>query len=177
MNKYISRVLLLIALGLGNLNSQVLANENLARCLTNQETAKILASISDNQFSYYLLEVKPLQAESYTSVFKLDKSGQCYVAVEEQQIFSYPLSKFLDKEIAENLLFNKYQTLINDLGGKEAFINYLVEELDADTPHPFFFDEVEALERLGVNLKEIDPSLVIVGLEGIPAHPELNYQN
>ena len=176
MNKFITKVLLLTAFGVGSLTYDVSARENLSQCLSNRETVSIQSSTSDSQSKYYLVNVQS-ETDSYPNVFRIDTEGNCHIAVNRENLRLYPLTNFLGQEIAQNLLVNKYQKIMNELGGKEAFIDALIGELDAGTPHPFFDDQLDALKKLGVNLEEIDSFLVIVGSEGIPAHPELNYQN
>ena len=177
MYKFIAQVLSLAVFGVGGLILEVSAQNNFAGCLSSGETASIQSSTSENQVEYYLVNVQASQIESYPNVFKLNRDGSCQVAVDRQNIRSYPLTNFLGAEIAHALLVNKYQKIMNELGGKEAFVNALIDELDAGTPHPFFYDQVNALKSLGVNLEEIDSYLVIVGKEGMPAHPELNHQD
>ena len=180
MNKlFIGKVLLMTILGLGSLGLEASANEqNLAKCLKERETlSSIQSSTSEGQFDYYLVNIESSErAVSYPNVLRLDRAGNCSVAVNRENLRLYPLSNFLGETVAYNLLLNKYQSIMNELGGKEAFINALIDELDAGTPHPFFYDQVEALKSLGVDLEEIDSFLVIVGEEGIPAHPELNFE-
>lgn len=175
MNKLTVAILLTIVLGIGTFNKAISANENLAKCLTDRETATIQSSTSDAQFRYYLVNIQSSEAGSYPKVFRLDRGGNCNIAVNRENIRLYPLTNFLGETVALELLFQKYQTIMRDLGGKEAFIEALIKELDAGVPHPFFHDQVKALKLLGVDLEEIDSYLVIVGSEGIPAHPELNF--
>ncbi len=177
MKKLLTNLSLFMALSIGLINPEsIKANTNLAQCFKNQTRFNILAHAEMEQFDYYLIEIESTQTNINRNVVKIDTLGNCYTVIKEKEIDNYPLSNFLGERVAHNLLVSKYQTLIQNLGGKEAFMNALINELDAGVPHPFFYDEVKAMKQLGIDLEKEDSFLVIVGKEGISAHPELQFQ-
>ena len=176
MRRIIIGTSLLMALGIINLleNKPVEANPDLVNCLENNrlQSASTVSQVNTSQHDYYWIE--NYEGESVDSViFKIDSQGNCDRLVNSEQIAEYPLSNFLEPQLAQGLIESRYATIIQELGGKEAFVNGLVAELDADTPHVFFEDEVAVLKKLGIDLEQIDSSLFVVGEEGINAHPEL----
>ncbi len=181
MNKGISKAIaktsILIVLGMGLINSKYAqASTNLDKCFNNQAKINTLAHAQMREFDYYLVEIESTQIDRNRNVVKVGNSGDCYTVVKQKQIDDYPLSNFLEKEVAYNLLKSYYLTFISQLGGKQSFINALIGELDADSPHIFFKDDVEVLKQLGIDLEKIDSSLFIIGEEGIPGHPELQFK-
>ena len=177
MNKEIAKVSLFMALGIGLINPEYAqASPDLAECFNNQVNFDILAKAQMEQADYYLVDILSFQGEPDTNVIKIERKGNCYTVVEQEQLLLYPLTNFLGKEIAENLLSSKYLTLKEQLGGTEALAEALLDELEADSPSIFFEEDIEVLEKLGVHIKGKNSSIVIVGKEGIPGHPELHFK-
>lgn len=167
-------VSLLTAWGIGMLGIKpAKANPNLAECFENpQQDINIVAQVSTSQHTYYWLESFSGDRIN-TSIVKIDLNQECDRTLGSEQINEYPLSNFLEPKLAQALIESRYATIIQQLGGKSAFVEGLVAELDAGTPHVFFEDEVAVLKKLGIDLERIDSSLFVVGEEGINAHPEL----
>ena len=177
MNKEIVKISLFMVLGIGLIKPEYAkASNNLAQCFNHQVNFKTLAHYKMEQSDYYLVNILSAPTIVQRNVIKVDNNGNCFTVVEPEKIGLYPLSNFLGKEIAYNLLTSRYLTLINQSGGKEAFTEALLGELDADSPHNFFEDTVIVLKRLGIDLKEKVPNLIIVGEEGIPGHPALQFK-
>lgn len=175
MKQIIIGASLLMALGMSILeNKPVEANPYLVNCFENNKPQSIntVSQVNTSQHDYYWIE--NYEGESVNSlIVEIDGQGSCDRLVDSDQIGEYPLSNFLEPKLALGLIESRYTTIIQQLGGKKAFVEALVAELDADTPHVFFEDEVLVLKRLGVDLEQIDSSLFVVGEEGIDAHPEL----
>lgn len=175
MKQIIIGASLLMTLGMNILeNEPVEANPYLVNCFENDKPQSIstVSQVNTSQHDYYWIE--NYEGESVNSlIVEIDGQGNCDRLVETEQIARYPLSNFLDTRIAQGLIESRYVTIIQQLGGKSAFVESLVAELDADTPHVFFEDEVAVLKKLGIDLEQIDSSLFVVGEEGIDAHPEL----
>ncbi len=176
MKKLLTNLSLLIGLGIASINTEyVEASNNLARCFNNQVNFKTVAHYEAEKTDYYLVKIISSGTNSRTNVIKVDSNEHCSTVVGGEEIYFYPLSSFLGKEIAYNLLTSKYLTLIEQHGGKEAFTEALLGELDAASPNNFFEDTVIVLKRLGIDLKEKVPNLIIVGEEGIPGNPHLQF--
>ncbi len=179
MKKLISSLSGLMILGYGAIfPTSVKANSSLLRCfyhLNKPPAFEISGKAFGSDFDYYIIKFSG-QFDSYTNVIKIARNGSCQIAVEQQQISIYPLSNFLDPVIAHELLTSRYSALIEKSGGQQGFINALVDELDAASPHIFFEDEVKVLKELGIDLEKITSYLVVVGEEGIPGHPELQFK-
>lgn len=177
MNKLITKISLFLTMSMSVINVQYAqASPDLTRCFSERVQFNILANAQTEQSDYYLVDLIPAPSASYTNVIKIELSGTCSVVVDQEQMFFYPLSNFLGKELAYALLTSKYSRLIQQYGGTDALADALLDELEADAPHIFFIDTVEVLKELGIDLKALDPSLFIVGAEGIQAHPELNLE-
>ncbi|MGK7895954.1 MAG: hypothetical protein AB4372_20660 [Xenococcus sp. (in: cyanobacteria)] len=176
MKKLLTNLSLFVALGIGGINVEyVEASSGLSQCFNSQVKFNILAKAEMKQSDYYLVDIIYNPRKFETNVIKVDTSGKCSTVVDSKQIGFYPLSNFLGQEIAYNLLTSRYLTLIQELGGVEALTNAILGELDADAPKNFFEDTVIVLKRLGIDLKEEVPNLIIVGEEGIPGHPNLQF--
>ncbi len=177
MKNLLTNLSLLVALGIGAINvNDVEASSGLSQCFNPQVNFKILGKAEMQQADYYLVDIRSIPAEPNTNVIKVDREGNCSTVVEQEQMLWYPLSNFLGKEVAYNLLTSKFLTFIEQLGGTEALAEALVNELEAASPHVFFEEEVEVLQKIGIDLKRIIPSIYIVGEEGIPAHPALQFK-
>ncbi len=175
MKKLITSLSLFLALGYGTINiKNAEAYPAIEQCFDHQTKFSILAKTDQEQFDYYLVRIST-QLDSYTNVIRVEKNGNCQTVVEQQQIFMYPLSNFLGKEVAHNLLTSKYLTLIEQYGGVEPLKYALLGELEADAPDIFFEDTVIVLKELGIDLAKETPNLIIVGEEGISGHPELQF--
>ena len=173
----IANISLLMTLPIGLVNAEYAkASDNLAQCFNNQTKFKTLAHYEMKQSEYYLVDIFNGQINSTLNVIQINSDGNCSRVVEQEQLLFYPLSNFLSKEIAYNLLTSKYLTLIEQVGSVDSFKNGLLGELDADSPHVFFEEDVIVLKRLGIDLEEETPNLVIVGEEGIPGHPDLQFK-
>ena len=176
INQTISKISLFMALGTALINTQYAkANNSLARCFDNNTKYEMLAHYEAEKSDYYLVDITFASMEFQRNVIEIDKTGKCFKAVENNEMDYYPLSNFVTEKIAYNLLTSRYLSLMEKYGGKEAFKEELLAELDADAPHNFFKDEVKVLKELGIDLAKETPNLVIVGEEGIPGNPELQH--
>ncbi len=176
INNAIAKLALFMALGLGLVNPEYAkANNNLAQCFDNNVKYQALAHYEAEKSNYYLVDIIFPSTGFQRNVIEIDNTGNCSAVVENNEMDYYPLSNFVSQEIAYNLLTSRYLTLIKQYGGKEAFTEALLGELDADAPHNFFEDAVIVLKRLGIDLAEETPNLVIVGEEGIPGNPHLQH--
>ena len=176
MKKLLTNLSLFMTLGIGLINPQyVSASNNLAQCFGNNVKHETLAHYEAEKTDYYLVKIISSVTSSQTNVIKVDSNEHCSTVVGGEEIYFYPLSNFLGKEIAYNLLTSRYLTLIEEYGGKESLTNALLGELDADSPHNFFEDTVIVLKRLGIDLEKEVPNLIIVGQEGIPGNPHLQF--
>ena len=176
IKKAISKISLFTVLGIGLINPQYTkASNNLSQCSNAHVKYEILAHYQIEQADYYLVEVVSSTAAFQRNVIKVDSTGNCSTVVGQKEITLYPLSNFLGQEIAYNLLTSRYLTLIQQYGGIEPFKNALLVSLDAASPHNFFEETVRVLKRLGIDLEKETPNLVIVGEEGIPGHPQLQF--
>ncbi|MDJ0747338.1 MAG: hypothetical protein QNJ32_28920 [Xenococcaceae cyanobacterium MO_167.B27] len=177
IKKTYAKLALFIALGTGLISPEsAKASNNIAQCFSNNVKYEILAHYQIEQADYYLVEVVSLTTEFLRNVIKVDNTGNCSTVVGQKEIRLYPLSNFLGKEIAYNLLTSRYLTLIKQFGGVEPFKNAFLGSLDAASPHNFFEETVIVLKRLGIDLAKETPNLIIVGEEGIPGHPELQFK-
>ena len=176
MKKLLTNLSLLVGLGIGAINvNYAQASSSLSQCFNSQVNFKILGKAEMQQADYYLVDILSFQSAPDTNVIKVDRQGKCSTVVEQEQMWWYPLSNFLGKEVAYNLLTSKYLTLKEQLGGIEALSDALLGELEADSPKNFFEDTVIVLKRLGIDLVEKIPNIIIVGEEGIPGHPALQF--
>lgn len=174
MNKILTNISLFIALGISLINSEYTkASNNLAQCFNNNVRYETLAHYEAEKSDYYLVDIVSASTGFQRNIIEIDNTGNCSAVVENNELDYYPLSNFVDKEIAYNLLTSRYLTLIKQSGGKEAFTEALLGELDADAPHNFFEDTVIVLKQLGIDLEKEVPDLIIVGEEGIPGNPNL----
>ncbi len=177
MKNLLTNLSLLVALGIGAINvKDVEASSGLSQCFKHQVNFKILGKAEMQQADYYLVDIRSIPAEPNTNVIKVDREGNCSTVVEQEEMFLYPLTNFLGKEIAQNLLTSKYLTLKEQLGGTEALNQALLDEIEPASPNIFFEEDIEVLQQLGINLRGITSSIVIIGEEGIPGHPELYFK-
>ncbi len=179
MKKLISSLSLFLVLGYGAINTtSVKANSALLMCFYNLNKPpdySISGQAYTEDYDYYLVRFSS-EFDSYRNVIKVAKDGRCEIVLQQQQILIYPLSKFLGKEVAYSIVKSKYLKLRDELGGIEPLKNALLGELEADAPHIFFEDTVIVLKELGIDLAKETPNLIIVGEEGIPGHPELQFK-
>ena len=176
INKAITKLALFMALGIGLVNpNYAKANNNLAQCFDNNINYKSLAHYEAKESNYYLVDIISTPTNSQRNVVKVEPNGNCSIVVKEEQLLFYPLTNFLGKEIAHNLLTSRYLTLIEEHGSPEALSEALLDELEADSPNIFFEEDIEILEKLGVDLKLDIAPIVVVGEEGVPGHPELQH--
>ena len=176
IKKTIAKISLFLALGMGLIKTPYAqANSNLARCFDTNTKFEILAHYEAEKSDYYLINIISTSIELTRNLIRVDNRENCFTVVDGNDIYDYPLSNFVDREIAYNLLTSRYLTLIEQSGGKEAFTKALLAELEADSPNIFFKDNIEVLEKLGVDLKLDIAPIVIVGEEGIPGHPQLQH--
>ncbi len=174
INQTISKISLFMALGTALINTQYAkANNSLARCFDNNTKYERLAHYEAEKSDYYLVDITFASMELQRNVIEIDNTGKCFKVIENNAMDYYPLSNFIDKEVAYNLLRSRYLTLIEKYGGKEAFKKELFANLDADSPHIFSEQEVIVLKELGIDLAKETSRLVIIGEEGIPGNPEL----
>ncbi len=176
MKKLLTNLSLFVALGIGLVNPEYAkASNNLAKCFDNNVKYQALAHYEMEKSNYYLVNVISTPTNLQRNVVKVEPNGNCSIIVKQEQLLFYPLSNFLGKEIAYNLLTSKYLTLIKKLGSAEALSEALLDELEADSPNIFFEEHIEVLEKLGVDLKLDIAPIVVVGEEGVPGHPELQH--
>ena len=176
MKKTIAKISLFLALGMGLIKTpHAQANSNLARCFETNTKYEILAHYEAEKSDYYLINLISTSIELTRNLIMVDNRKACFIVVSGSDIYDYPLSNFIEQEIAYNLLTSRYLTLIEQAGGKEAFTEALLAELEADSPNIFFEENIKVLEELGVDLQLDIAPIVIVGEEGIPGHPQLQH--
>jgi|GEM_PF-3905382 len=176
MKKTIAKISLFLALGMGLINTPYAqADDNLSKCFDANTKYEMLAHYEAEKSDYYLINIISTSIELTRNLIRVDNRKNCLIVVGGIDIYDYPLSNFVEKEIAHNLLTSRYLTLLEQYGSPEALSEALLAELEADSPNIFFEEDIEVLEKLGVDLELDTAPIVIVGEEGVPGHPQLQH--
>lgn len=131
---------------------------------SNAEGGRLWSKVTTNLGDYYYAAFfVPDLVETVIQVSR----GSCRVIIPFNEGGVYPLSNYVEQQLAYQLVIERYRGLIKDVGGLQVFQKILIAEEEPGSINYVFPEDVWAYQQLGLEFPQSE-RLVVVGSEGIP---------